>query len=171
MFMLFSALMTWMRQYLVLHTGNRIDAVLGQNVFRHLLRLPLPYFEQRPTGTLVARLQGIENIRQFVAGAAVTLLLDCPFLLIFLAVMFWYSWQLTLIALGALLLIAGLSLAVTPVFRARLDRHAEEPLIEVDRALRIRHRQRHVVERASPDRRAGLREDPGRERQAGKRQQ
>ncbi len=121
MFMLFSALMTWMRQYLVLHTGNRIDAVLGQSVFRHLLRLPLPYFEQRPTGTLVARLQGIENIRQFVAGAAVTLLLDCPFLLIFLAVMFWYSWQLTLIALVAMALIAGLSLAVTPVFRARLD--------------------------------------------------
>ena len=121
MFMLFSAVMTWLRQYLVLHTGNRIDAVLGQNVFRHLLRLPLPYFEHRPTGTLVARLQGIENIRQFVAGAAVTLLLDCPFLLIFLAVMFWYSWQLTLIALVAMLLIAGLSLAVTPVFRRRLD--------------------------------------------------
>jgi len=121
MFMLFSALMTWMRQYLVLHTGNRIDAVLGQDVFRHLLRLPLPYFEKRPTGTLVARLQGIEHIRQFVAGAAVTLLLDCPFLLIFLAVMFWYSWQLTVIALAAMTLIAGLSLAVTPVFRARLD--------------------------------------------------
>jgi subfamily B ATP-binding cassette protein HlyB/CyaB len=122
MFMVFSALMTWMRQYLVLHTGNRIDAVLGQDVFRHLLRLPLPYFEHRPTGMLVARLQGIENIRQFVAGAAVTLLLDCPFLLIFLAVMFWYSWQLTLIALGAMLLIAALSLAVTPVFRERLNK-------------------------------------------------
>jgi subfamily B ATP-binding cassette protein HlyB/CyaB len=122
MFMLFSVAMTWMRQYLVLHTGNRIDAVLGQQVFRHLLRLPLVYFEERPTGTLVARLQGIENIRQFMAGAAVTLLLDCPFLLVFLAVMFWYSWQLTLIALGALLLIALLSLAVTPLFRDRLNR-------------------------------------------------
>jgi subfamily B ATP-binding cassette protein HlyB/CyaB len=55
MFMLFTSGMTWLRQYLVLHTGNRIDAVLGSQVFRHLLRLPLPYFEQRPTGTLVAR--------------------------------------------------------------------------------------------------------------------
>ena len=53
MFMLFSAAMTWMRQYLVLHTGNRVDAVLGTHVFRHLLRLPLPYFEQRPTGVVV----------------------------------------------------------------------------------------------------------------------
>jgi subfamily B ATP-binding cassette protein HlyB/CyaB len=47
MFMLFTMAMTWLRQYLVLHTGNRIDAVLGSQVFRHLLRLPLPYFEQR----------------------------------------------------------------------------------------------------------------------------
>ena len=91
MFMLFTSAMSWLRQYLVLHTGNRIDAVLGSQVFRHLLRLPLPYFEQRPTGTLVARLHGIETIREFVSGAAVTLVLDLPFLLIFLAVMFAYD--------------------------------------------------------------------------------
>jgi len=122
MFMLFSTVMTWMRQYLVLHTGNRVDAVLGQTVFRHLFRLPMPYFEHRQTGVLVARLHGVEQIREFVAGAAVTLLLDCPFLVIFLAVMFWYSWQLTLIVLGILVLIIGISLAVTPIFRAKLNK-------------------------------------------------
>jgi subfamily B ATP-binding cassette protein HlyB/CyaB len=105
MFMFFTSVMTWLRQYLVLHTGNRIDAVLGSQVLRHLLRLPLPYFEHRPTGTLVARLHGVETIREFVSGAAVTLILDLPFLLIFLAVMFAYSWQLSLIALGLLTLI------------------------------------------------------------------
>lgn len=42
MFMLFTSVMSWLRQYLVLHTGNRIDAVLGSHVFRHLLRLPMP---------------------------------------------------------------------------------------------------------------------------------
>jgi subfamily B ATP-binding cassette protein HlyB/CyaB len=120
-FVVFSAVMTWMRQYLVLHTGNRVDAVLGQTVFRHLLRLPMPYFEHRQTGVLVARLHGVEQIREFVSGAAVTLLLDCPFLFVFLAVMFWYSWQLTLIALAVLLGVAALSLAVSPLFRARLD--------------------------------------------------
>jgi len=71
---------------------------------------------------LVARLQGIETIRQFVSGAAVSLLLDLPFLLIFLAVMFHYSWQLSLIALGLLALIAVLSVAVVPVLRERLNR-------------------------------------------------
>jgi len=122
MFMVFSSVMTWMRQYLVLHTGNRVDAVLGQTVFRHLFRLPMPYFEQRQTGILVARLHGVEQIREFVSGAAVTLLLDCPFLLIFLGVMLWYSWQLSLIALGIMLLIVGLSVAVTPIFRAKLNK-------------------------------------------------
>ena len=121
MFMLFTSGMTWLRQYLVLHTGNRIDAVLGSQVFRHLLRLPLPYFEHRPTGTLVARLHGVETIREFVSGAAVTLILDFPFLLIFLAVMFAYSWQLSLIAVGLLGAIAFISFLVAPVFRDKLN--------------------------------------------------
>ncbi len=121
MFMLFTSGMTWLRQYLVLHTGNRIDAVLGSQVFRHLLRLPLPYFEHRPTGTLVARLHGVETIREFVSGAAVTLILDLPFLLIFLAVMFAYSWQLSLIAVGLLGTIAVISFLVAPLFRDKLN--------------------------------------------------
>jgi len=121
MFMLFSSAMTWLRQYFVLHTGNRIDAVLGSHVFRHMLHLPVPYFEQRPTGTLVARLQGVETVREFITGAAVSLLLDFPFLLIFLAVMFWYSWQLSLIALLLMSLITLASLLVTPALRERLD--------------------------------------------------
>ncbi|WP_300450842.1 peptidase domain-containing ABC transporter [Accumulibacter sp.] len=122
MFMLFSAGMTWLRQYLVLHTGNRIDAVLGSQVFAHLLRLPLPYFEHRPTGTLVARLQGVETIREFVSGAAVSLILDLPFLLVFLVVMFAYSWQLSLIAVSLLGAIAGVSFLVAPLLRDKLNR-------------------------------------------------
>ena len=122
MFLLFNAGMSWLRQYLVLHTGNRVDAVLGSQVLRHLFRLHLPYFEHRPTGTLVARVHAVETIREFTAGAAVSLVLDLPFLFVFLAVMFWYSWQLSLIALGLLLLIAGISVAVTPVLRARLNK-------------------------------------------------
>jgi subfamily B ATP-binding cassette protein HlyB/CyaB len=120
--MLFNAGMSWLRQYLVLHTGNRVDAVLGSQVFSHLLRLHLPYFEHRPTGTLVARLHAVETIREFMAGAAVSLVLDFPFLLIFVAVMFAYSWQLTLIALGILLVIAALSIGIVPALRARINR-------------------------------------------------
>jgi len=64
----------------------------------------------------------VETIREFMAGAAISLMLDCPFLLVFVAVMFAYSWQLTLIALGMLALVAGLSLAVVPLLRARINR-------------------------------------------------
>ncbi|MBI4207823.1 MAG: peptidase domain-containing ABC transporter [Betaproteobacteria bacterium] len=120
-FVLFTAVMSWIRQYLVLHTGNRIDAVLGSRVFEHLFKLPPRYFEARPTGVLVARVQGVETIREFLSSAAVTLILDVPFLLIFLAVMFYYSVALTLITCAVLLAIVVLSLAVTPLLRRRIN--------------------------------------------------
>ena len=120
-FLFFNAGLNWVRQYLVLHTGNRVDAVLGARAFAHLLALPLRYFERRPTGVLVARLHGVETIREFVSGAAVSLILDLPFLVFFLAVMFYYSALLTLLAIAVLGGIAGISLAVVPAVRRRLD--------------------------------------------------
>jgi len=120
-FLVFNAAMSWVRQYLVIHTGNRVDAVLGTRTFEHLLALPLRYFEHRPTGVLVARLHGIETIREFVSGAAVSLILDLPFLFIFLAIMFFYSWLLSLITLAILAAIVVLSIAIVPAIRARID--------------------------------------------------
>ncbi|MGH8809838.1 MAG: ABC transporter transmembrane domain-containing protein, partial [Noviherbaspirillum sp.] len=72
LFMLFSAGLSWVRQYLILHTGNRVDAVLGSSVFERLFKLPPSYFQHRPTGVIAARLQGVETIREFIASAAVT---------------------------------------------------------------------------------------------------
>ena len=120
-FLIFSSLLSWIRQYLILHTGNRIDAVLGARVFDHLIKLPPLYFQHRPTGVISARLQGIETIREFLASAAITLLLDLPFMVIFLAIMFLYSTTLTLVVLGVLSLIVLLSLAVAPSFQRRLQ--------------------------------------------------
>ncbi|MCC6213176.1 MAG: peptidase domain-containing ABC transporter [Burkholderiales bacterium] len=121
LFVIFGAALGYVRQYLTLHTGNRIDAVLGMRAFEHLLRLPPRYFESRPTGTLVARLQGVETIREFITGAATSLLLDVPFLLVFLAAMLWYSVPLTLIAVGLIAVLAAASLAVTPLLRRRIN--------------------------------------------------
>ncbi|MBI5436498.1 MAG: peptidase domain-containing ABC transporter [Nitrosomonadales bacterium] len=120
-FMLFSALLSWVRQYLILHTGNRVDAVLGASVFDHLFKLPPRYFEHRPTGVIAARLHGVETIREFVASAAVTLILDLPFLLIFLGIMLYYSVFLTFVALSMISLIVILSFVVAPVFRKQLN--------------------------------------------------
>jgi subfamily B ATP-binding cassette protein HlyB/CyaB len=120
-FIVFNALMSWGRQYLVLHTGNRVDAVLGAAVWDHLLKLPTRYFEHRPTGVVAARLHAVETIREFVSGAAVSLVLDLPFLLICLGVMIWYSATLTAIAVGILALIAIASFVMAPVFQKQLN--------------------------------------------------
>ena len=120
-FLSFGAALSWARQTLVLHTGNRVDAVLGMRVFEHLLRLPPRYFEKRPTGTLIARLQGIETIRAFITSAATAVMLDAPFVLLFLGVMLFYSVQLTLIALGAIALLAWAGAVVTPILRRRIN--------------------------------------------------
>jgi len=120
-FMLFSALLNWTRQYMILHTGNRVDAVLGSAVFNHLFKLPPRYFEHRPTGVITARLRGVENIREFVSSAAVTLVLDLPFLLIFVGIMFYYNVMLTLVTLGLIGLIVILSFIMAPIFRDRLN--------------------------------------------------
>jgi len=95
--------------------------VLGAAVWEHLLRLPVRYFHHRPTGVVAARLHGVETIREFVSGAAVSLVLDMPFLVICLAVMLWYSVPLTAIALGILAAIAGVSLFIAPLLQARLN--------------------------------------------------
>ena len=120
-FMLFTAILSWVRQYLVIHTGNRIDAALGAAVFSRLFRLPTRYFETRPTGVIAARLHGIESIREFITGAGVTLILDLPFLLIFMGIMFYYSVQLTLITLGIIAIIATMSFFMAPLFQERLN--------------------------------------------------
>lgn len=121
-FLVFNSSMTWVRQYLVLHTGNRVDAALGSRVFDHLLGLPGRYFEHRPTGILIARIHGVESLREFITGAAMTLVLDLPFLLIFVAVMFFYSWQLSLIVMGLLGAVALLSALAAPLIREQLNR-------------------------------------------------
>jgi ATP-binding cassette, subfamily B, bacterial HlyB/CyaB len=120
-FLVATAILSWVRQYLVLHTGNRVDAVLASTVFEHLFKLPPRYFQHRPTGVVAARLNGVETIREFVSSTAVTLILDVPFLLIALGIMFYYSVALTLLALGILSVIALMSALVAPIFQVRLN--------------------------------------------------
>jgi ATP-binding cassette, subfamily B, bacterial HlyB/CyaB len=118
---LFEAVLGTLRTYIFAHTTNRIDVELGARLFRHLLALPLPYFQVRRVGDSIARVRELENIRNFLTSSALTLVIDLLFTSIFLAVMAIYSLQLTLIVLASLPLYAGLSLAVTPLFRRRLD--------------------------------------------------
>ena len=118
---LFESVLTVLRSYVFSHTTSRIDVELGARLFRHLVSLPLAYFQARRVGDSVARVRELENIRSFLTGNAITLVLEVAFSIIFIAMMFAYSVPLTLIVLVSLPLYVGISLLLVPVLRARLN--------------------------------------------------
>ncbi|HUL13058.1 MAG TPA: type I secretion system permease/ATPase [Methylococcaceae bacterium] len=117
---IFEVALTALRSYVFAHTTSRIDVELGARLFRHLLSLPLAYFQARRVGDSVARVRELENIRSFLTGNAITLVLDLFFSVVFLAVMLYYSGWLTLIVGASLPCYLLLSFSITPLLRARL---------------------------------------------------
>jgi subfamily B ATP-binding cassette protein HlyB/CyaB len=117
----FEAILGTLRVYLFAHTTNRIDVELGARLFRHLMALPIAYFQTRRVGDSVARVRELENIRQFLTSSALTLVIDLVFTVVFLAVMFYYSTLLTLIVLASFPFYIGISAGAAPLFRRRLD--------------------------------------------------
>ncbi len=117
----FETIIGTLRTYLFAHTTNRIDVELGARLLRHLLSLPIAYFQARRVGDSVARVRELENIRNFLTSSALTLVIDLFFTFIFLAVMFIYSPLLTFVVLGSLPVYIAISAGVTPLFRSRLD--------------------------------------------------
>lgn len=118
---LFEVILGGLRAYIFAHTSSRIDVELGTQLFRHVMKLPLAYYEARRVGDTVARVRELDTIRQFLTGTTVTLVLDLLFTVVFLGVMFLYSPLLTVIVLGSLPVYVALSAFITPVFRARLN--------------------------------------------------
>ncbi|WP_436045170.1 type I secretion system permease/ATPase [Pseudoxanthomonas sp. LjRoot143] len=118
---IFDVTLNGLRTYVFSHTTSKIDVELGARLFRHILSLPLAYFESRRVGETVARVRELENIRNFLTGQALTSVLDLLFTGVFLAVMFYYSFWLTLIVVLSLPVYALWSAAITPVLRKRLD--------------------------------------------------
>jgi len=117
----FEAVLGALRTYLFAHTTNRIDVELGARLFRHLMSLPLAYFQTRRAGDSIARVRELENIRNFLTSSALTLVIDLVFTVVFLGVMVVYSPWLTLIVLSAFPFYIGISAGATPLFRRRLD--------------------------------------------------
>jgi subfamily B ATP-binding cassette protein HlyB/CyaB len=117
----FESILGLIRNYIFSHTTNRIDVELGARLFRHLLALPLAYFQSRRVGDSVARAREVENIRNFITSSALTLVIDLLFTIVFLCVMFMYSATLALIVVFSLPLYALVSVLATPFFRQHLD--------------------------------------------------
>ncbi|MFA5180549.1 MAG: type I secretion system permease/ATPase [Syntrophales bacterium] len=119
--LVFDTVLNLMRNYLLYHTANKIDASLGAKVYRHLLSLPFRYFEVRKVGNIIARVRELENLRQFMTNISLTVLLDTVFSVLFVVIMAVYSVYLTMIVLLIVLAIALISFFATPIIKARLD--------------------------------------------------
>ncbi|NVM87524.1 subfamily B ATP-binding cassette protein HlyB/CyaB [Variovorax sp. SG517] len=125
----FEAITNTLRGYMLAHTSARLDAGLSSDLFRHLLSLPIRYFEQRQAGDTLARTRELENIRGFFTGGALTTLVDGLFIGIFIAVMLLYSVKLTVVTLVGLPILALVTLVAQPIFaralQTKFDRGAE----------------------------------------------
>ncbi|AKE65252.1 HlyB family protein [Microcystis aeruginosa NIES-2549] len=121
----FEGILTFLRTSLFVDTTNRIDMTLGSEIIDHLLRLPLKYFERRPVGEISTRINELENIRQFLTGTALTVVLDAIFSVIYIVVMLIYSPILTVWALGVVPILVLSTAIFAPIVRRQLRAKAE----------------------------------------------
>ena len=114
-----------LRTFQFVEVSNRIDIGVGSAIVSRLLRLNARFFDRRPVGELASRLGELENIRRFLTGTALTVVLDAFFALLYFAVMFFYSPLLTMVILLTLPLLFGVTLGVTPITQRLIRARAE----------------------------------------------
>ncbi len=118
---IFEFLLNLTRNYIFIHTANKIDAKLGSKLFHHLFALPFVYFESRKVGNIISRVRELDQIREFITNKSVSVIIDLFFSTVFLVVMFIYSKILTFVVLIIVALIGILYVTMTPELRARLE--------------------------------------------------
>lgn len=119
--MVFEAIFSFLRQFLTLAATNKIDMRLTRRAFGHLLSLPIDYFETTTTGVVARNMHQLERIRQFLTGRLFFTALDTTALLVFLPMLFVYSFKLTMIVLLFAGLMAGIIAALLPMFQRLLN--------------------------------------------------
>ncbi|WP_421159358.1 type I secretion system permease/ATPase [Aeromonas dhakensis] len=103
------------------HLANQVNAELSGKLYRHLVGLPIGYFKTRQTGQIIARVKEMAQIRQFLTGSTLMLVLDLLFILLFVGVMFHYAPRLTACVLGSLLIYFLLWLLIGPLVRKKVE--------------------------------------------------
>ena len=122
---IYELILSLCKNYLFVHTTNRIDVILSSRLFHHLFGLPLKYFESRRVGETIARVRELDQIRSFLTGTPLSSIIDVFFIVIYIVVLFLYSTNLTFIVIASLPIFAILSLIVTPLFKKSLDKKFE----------------------------------------------
>ncbi len=118
---LFNALVSYVRSYLLLFATNKIDISTATKTFTHLMKLPVDFFERIPSGVLLKHMQQTEKIRGFLSGNLFFTILDLFALCIFIPFLMFYSIQLTLVVLGFSALMALVIACLIKPFQRRLD--------------------------------------------------
>lgn len=121
MALVFDATFGFLRQTLTLAASNKIDMRLTRRVFAHLLSLPIDFFETTSAGVVTRHMQQLEKIRSFLTGRLFFTALDLIALLVFVPILFSYSFKLALIVLLFAAMIGGIVLAMVPTFQRRLN--------------------------------------------------
>jgi ATP-binding cassette subfamily B protein len=117
---LFDATFSWLRGYFVLRTASRIDIRLARTTFRHLMSLPISFFDQSRAGVVTKHMQQGTQIREFLTGRLMGTLLDMPALIVFLPLMLWYSVPLTCVVLAVTALLGCIIAMMLGPYRRRL---------------------------------------------------
>lgn len=118
---LFDVFLQYLRTYALSHTTNRIDVELGRRLFRHMMNLPLSYFETRAAGQTVARVRELETIRNFLTGQGLFSGLDMIFTVIFIFVLFCYSTKLAWIVVASIPFYLAIGFFIRPFLKERID--------------------------------------------------
>ncbi len=138
----FAAITRGLREWVVLSLGESLSFQLGGNVVRHLVRLPLAYFERRHVGDLLSRIGSIQPIQELLAKGIVNILIDSLLLVTTLVVMALISPWLTMIVVATAILYLLANQLIYPTIRRRTEeeivaRAGEETyLMETMRAIR-----------------------------------
>jgi ATP-binding cassette subfamily B protein len=118
--LLFDAVFTFLRRYLLLYATNKVDIRVATRTFAHLLGLPISFFERISAGVLVKHMQQASRVREFLTGRLFLTMLDAVSLFVFLPVLFFYSAKLTFLVLGFAAAIAVVIALLVGPFRRRL---------------------------------------------------
>ncbi len=105
------------RQYLLDYFSNRLDLTLVSGFISHTLMLPLKFFESRQVGDIITRVQENRKIQVFLMRQAVSTWLDASMALVYLGLMFYYNWRLTLLVIALIPPIVLLTIGATPFLR------------------------------------------------------
>jgi ATP-binding cassette subfamily B protein RaxB len=109
------------RSWVVLYIGTQINMQWMSNVFGHLLRLPMPYFEKRHLGDVTSRFRATTEIQQAITQGFVEAILDGAMAVIAIFVMYFYSPLLASLVLLSVILYAVFRMGLYRTYRARSE--------------------------------------------------